>query len=128
MTTNNKAEKNWTLIGCTALTTALLAFVGISSRVTTITEQYRNELLVSYMHEDDQLRVNDCERPIANAIADAAYRGKSTRLDDQTEYLDDYAKAKCLAARRVIDENEEKRRKLPITPVPTAYITKHFFG
>jgi transcription initiation factor TFIID subunit TAF12 len=128
MTKNNKKEKNWTLIACTAFSAALLIFIGISTRITKITENYRNELLVSYANQNDKLRVNDCERPIAIAVGNATLRGKPTRVDDQIVFLDETEKAKCMAARQTIEKNEEKMRALTLVPAPFSYMTKHFFG
>lgn len=128
MTAHEKKKPiNWTLIGCIGLTALLIAYVGVKTRVSTVTEQYRNELLVGYMNQNDQLRVNDCEQPIATAIADATFRGKPTRVNDQIDLLDEAAKTKCLKARKVIAENDEKKKKLLITPVSIDYLTKHFF-
>jgi len=123
----NKKPINWTLIGCIGLAALIIAYTGIKTRVSTVTEQYRNELLVGYMNQNDQLRVNDCELPIAQAVADAAFRGKPTRVIDEIELLDAAAKTKCLEARKVITENDEKKRNLPITPVSSEYLSKHFF-
>jgi hypothetical protein len=128
MTTHEKKKPiNWTLIACIGFTALLIVYIGIKTRVSTLTEQYRKELLVGYMNQDDKLRVNDCEEPIAMAISDATFRGKPTRVNDQIDLLTAAAKAKCLEARKIIAENGEKKNKLPTTPVPMNYLTKHFF-
>jgi hypothetical protein len=128
MTTHErKKQTNWTLIGCIGFAALLIAYIGIRTRISTVTEQYRNELLVGFMNQDDKLRVNDCEQPIAMAISDATFRGKPTTANDQIDLLDESAKAKCLAARKSIAENDERRKKLVVTPAPIDYLSKHFF-
>jgi len=126
-TNNNNNEKNWSLICCLVFATGLMGYVGISSRITTLTEQYRNELLVAYMNQNEKLRLEDCERPIAQAESDATARGRKIMVDDKVDMLDTKAKAKCLNSRKLIADNEEKAKKLVITPAPTNYLTNHFF-
>lgn len=126
--TNNKKEKNWTMIGCAGLAICVVAYSLACMKVADITEDYRNEQIAKYAEINSSLKRNECERPIAAYMNQLKRSGISADFRNEIDMVDTATRDRCLKAEITISENKDKMKNAVHLKPSFSYITQNFFG
>lgn len=126
--TENKKEKNWTMIGCAGLAICVVAYSLASMKVADITEDYRNEQIAQYAEINSKLQKNECDRPIAAYLNELKRSGVSADFRNEIDMVDVATRERCLKAEITISENKDKMKNAVHLKPSFSYITQHFFG
>lgn len=126
--TNNKKEKNWTMIGCAALAICLVSYSLGRLKVAEITADYRYREIAKYAEINSSLRKSECDRPIAAYMNQLKRSGISADFRNEIDMVDTVTRERCLKAQITISENKDKMKNAVHLKPSFSYITQHFFG
>ena len=125
--TENKKEKNWTMIGCAGLAICVVAYSLASMKVSDITVDYRNEQIAKYAEINSSLMKNECDRPIAAYMNQLKRSGISADFRNEIDMVDTATRERCLKAQTTISENKDKMKNAVHLKASFSYIAENFF-
>lgn len=117
---------NWTVIGACILALAVGTYSYVDGRITSISTQYRTEMIAQLMNKNSDLQKTKCDTPYADEINELITRGVKTDNVDAVNLVSKATYDRCEAAKAEIDMNQEISRNAKAIKVPSKYITKNF--
>ena len=126
-TTEKKKDKDWTLIGCVGLVVIVTAYSLVTTRVASITEEYRRTYIVQQMNENDKLKKNECEIPVADYISVLKRDGITSDGKDEVDMVDNATRERCLIARTTISNNRDKMKNAKYLKPSFSHVAENFF-
>lgn len=126
-TTEKKKDKDWTLIGCAGLVVIVTAYSLVTTRVASITEEYRRTYIVHQMNENDKLKKNECEIPVADYISVLKRDGISSDGKDEMDMVDDATRDRCFKAQTTISNNRDMMKNAKYLKPSFSHVEENFF-